>query len=93
MRRAVGVAGNGAVDLANEPAMARAMLRDPARHFLRVGRIELETDPVVGDERGVDRGAGGRVRFCRRADGRRQSLTAVPLTLTISIEPLLPRTS
>jgi hypothetical protein len=73
--------------------VAGAVIADPPRHLGRVGRFELKADPAVGDERGVDRRAGRGIGFGRPADRLRQSVTAVPLTLTISIEPFWPSTS
>ena len=93
VRRGVGIAGQHAVDLADEPAVALAVPGNPPRHLGCIRRIQLEADPGVAHERRVDFGAAGRVAVPGRANRRGQMRTAVPLALTISIEPCLPITS
>ena len=73
--------------------MARAVVGNAPAHLGLIGRIEFEAYPGVAHERRVDFGTARRVGGRGRADARRQTSTAVPLTLTISIEPVLPITS
>ena len=61
MRRAIGVARNHPVGFGDQPPVALPVALHPPPHFHSVGCVELETDPVVGHERPVDRRAAGGV--------------------------------
>ncbi len=94
VRGAIGISRNFAFDVRNQPAMTRAIILYPARHFRLIGRIAFETDPIVRDIGRVNLGTSRRVGGGRRADvGAHASVTAVPEALTISIEPFWPSTS
>src|SRR3569623_1378555 len=77
MRRTIGVARDRAVDFGDQPAVALSVLLHPPRDFGFVGRVELEADPIVGDERRVDgRAAGGVADRVGGADFHRRGVAA-----------------
>jgi hypothetical protein len=94
MRRTIGIARDLAIGLGDQPRVAFSIRSDAPSHFRFAGRLDLEAHPAVADEWSIDRRAGGGIAlWVGRANGAGHKSAAVPLALTISIEPLPPSTS